>query len=109
MIFDQSSLLTENDDPLITMNLFFCSVHEVEKIISFFSGTSRFQHSDYSNGPQSVFRRSSDLSRQRTIESMIVVEKVMTKFYGVQQIKKYVPTIVNVVREIKLRKDANNG
>ncbi|XP_068740000.1 A disintegrin and metalloproteinase with thrombospondin motifs 6-like [Montipora capricornis] len=59
-------------------------------------GTSRFQHSDYSNGPQSVFRRSSDLSRQRTIESMIVVEKVMTKFYGVQQIKKYVPTIVNV-------------
>ena len=28
---------------------------------------------------------------------MIVVEKLMTKFYGVDQIKKYVPTIVNMV------------
>ena len=42
------------------------------------------------------FARSS-ANRKRTIESMIVVEKVMTKFYGVGQIKKYVPTIVNVV------------
>lgn len=43
------------------------------------------------------FARSS-ANQKGTIESMIVVEKMMTKFYGVDQIKKYVPTIVNMVR-----------
>ena len=38
----------------------------------------------------------------RTIESMVVVEKVMTKFYGVEAIRTYVPTLVNIVREINL-------
>ena len=42
-------------------------------------------------------RQSTSMTRKRTIESMIVVEKMMTKFYGVDQIKKYVPTIVNMV------------
>lgn len=69
---------------------------------SAFSGKSKFEQSYDSSEPHSNFRRSSDMNRQRTIESMIVVEKVMTKFYGVQQIKRYVPTIVNVVREIEI-------
>ena len=42
------------------------------------------------------FQRSA-INEKRTIESMIVIEKTMTKFYGVDQIKKYVPTIVNMV------------
>ena len=29
---------------------------------------------------------------------MLVVEKEMTRFYGVPQIKKYVPTMANMVR-----------
>ena len=70
-------------------------------VFSYFSGKSTFQQSDDSSEPHMNLPRSSDMSRQRTIESMIVVEKVMTKFYGVDQIKKYVPTIVNVVRERK--------
>jgi len=45
------------------------------------------------------FARSS-ANQKRTIESMIVVEKMMTKFYGVDQIKKYVPTIVNMAHGI---------
>lgn len=71
-------------------------------IFSAFSGKSKFEQSYDSSEPHSNFRRSSDMNRQRTIESMIVVEKVMTKFYGVEQIKRYVPTIVNVVREIEI-------
>ncbi|XP_067058083.1 A disintegrin and metalloproteinase with thrombospondin motifs 6-like [Acropora muricata] len=59
-------------------------------------GKSKRQYSGDSHGRQTNFRRSSDLTRQRTIESLIVVEKVMTKFYGVEQIKTYVPTIINV-------------
>jgi len=58
-------------------------------------GESSFQQSEDSSEPHMNFPRSSN-NRQRTIESMIVVEKVMTKFYGVDQIKKYVPTIVNM-------------
>ena len=72
-------------------------------VFSYFSGKSRVQQSDDSSKPHMNFPRSSDMSRQRTIESLIVVEKVMTKFYGVDQIKKYVPTIINVVRERKYR------
>ena len=60
-----------------------------------FLGGSAVQQSDEEE-PHMNFARSS-ANRKRTIESMIVVEKVMTKFYGVGQIKKYVPTIVNVV------------
>ena len=62
----------------------------------YFPGESSFQQSEDSSEPHMNFPRSSN-NRQRTIESMIVVEKVMTKFYGVDQIKKYVPTIVNMV------------
>ncbi|XP_068740001.1 A disintegrin and metalloproteinase with thrombospondin motifs 6-like [Montipora capricornis] len=48
--------------------------------------------------PHILGRRSAEMNfpRLRTIESMIVVEKVMTKFYGAEAIKTYVPTIVNI-------------
>ena len=51
--------------------------------------------------PHILGRRSAEMNfpRLRTIESMIVVEKVMTKFYGAEAIKTYVPTIVNIVRQ----------
>ena len=48
-----------------------------------------------------AFAQSSDWFIELFMSRLIVVEKVMTKFYGVQQIKKYVPTIINVVRERK--------
>lgn len=56
---------------------------------------SAFQQSDESESHLNFARSSAN--QKRTIESMIVVEKMMTKFYGVDQIKKYVPTIVNMV------------
>ena len=71
----------------------------------FLSGTSKFQQSDNSSKTShAIFRRSADVdfARVRTIESMVVVEKVMTKFYGVEAIRTYVPTLVNIVRENNL-------
>ncbi|XP_029192648.2 A disintegrin and metalloproteinase with thrombospondin motifs 6-like isoform X2 [Acropora millepora] len=62
-------------------------------------GTSKFQQSDNSSKTShAIFRRSADVdfARVRTIESMVVVEKVMTKFYGVEAIRTYVPTLVNI-------------
>ncbi|KAK2566912.1 A disintegrin and metalloproteinase with thrombospondin motifs 18 [Acropora cervicornis] len=62
-------------------------------------GTSKFQQSDDSSKTShAIFRRSADVdfARVRTIESMVVVEKVMTKFYGVEAIRTYVPTLVNI-------------
>ena len=61
-----------------------------------FLGGSAVQQSDESESMLNFARSSAN--RNRTIESMIVVEKMMTKFYGVDQIKKYVPTIVNMVK-----------
>ena len=60
-----------------------------------FLGGSAIQQSDESESHLNFARSSAN--QKRTIESMIVVEKLMTKFYGVDQIKKYVPTIVNMV------------
>ena len=60
-----------------------------------FSGHSTLQQSDESESHMNYPH--SSLNRKRTIESLIVVEKIMTKFYGINQIKKYVPTIVNMV------------
>ena len=60
-----------------------------------FLGRSAIQQSDESESHLNFARSSAN--QKRTIESMIVVEKLMTKFYGVDQIKKYVPTIVNMV------------
>ena len=42
------------------------------------------------------FRRSLS-GKVYTIESMVVTEKEMAKFYGVPQLKIYVPTLINVV------------
>ena len=61
----------------------------------FFLDGSAVQQSDQSESHLNFARSSAN--QKRTIESMIVVEKEMTKFYGVDQIKKYVPTIVNMV------------
>ena len=61
----------------------------------FFLDGSAVQQSDESESHLNFARSSAN--QKRTIESMIVVEKMMTKFYGVDQIKKYVPTIVNMV------------
>ena len=66
-----------------------------KRLVFFVLGGSAVQQSDESESHMNFARWSAN--RKRTIESMIVVVKEMTKFYGVNQIKKYVPTIVNVV------------
>ncbi|KAM7430783.1 disintegrin and metalloproteinaseith thrombospondin motifs protein [Porites harrisoni] len=68
-------------------------------------GHSTLQQSDESESHMNYPR--SSLNRKRTIESLIVVEKIMTKFYGINQIKKYVPTIVNMAHG--LLSDASIG
>lgn len=39
-------------------------------------------------------------NKQYTIEAVVVADKKMTQFHGVDQLKIYIPTLINMVSEI---------
>lgn len=40
-------------------------------------------------------------NQEYTIETLVVVDKKMTDFHGVEELKTYVPTLINIVRKKK--------
>ena len=40
---------------------------------------------------------SADYSRDFTIETLVVVDKKMTDFHGIEELKVYVPSLINIV------------
>ncbi|XP_022805551.1 A disintegrin and metalloproteinase with thrombospondin motifs 6-like [Stylophora pistillata] len=61
-------------------------------------GGATVQQSDEGDDNHENSDRSFRPNKKRTIESMLVVEKEMTRFYGVSQIEKYVPTMANMAQ-----------
>ena len=40
---------------------------------------------------------SADYSQDFTIETLVVVDKKMTDFHGIEELKVYVPSLINIV------------
>lgn len=42
---------------------------------------------------------SANYNQEYTIETLVVADKKMTDFHGVEELKTYVPTLINIVRK----------